>query len=98
MRFWDNAIDIVRKLFGMNKTNAENEKAKACSKGRVKWFNTEKGFGFIEREDGGEDCFVHHAGLEGPIRYLREGEIVEFEIKKTEKGFRAIKVRSVGRK
>ncbi|PIQ86008.1 MAG: cold-shock protein [Candidatus Omnitrophica bacterium CG11_big_fil_rev_8_21_14_0_20_45_26] len=81
----------------MNKTNPEKENIKTY-KGRVKWFSTEKGFGFIGREDGGEDCFVHHTGLEGPIRYLREGELVEFEIQKGTKGFRAVRVRSAGKK
>ena len=90
MNFW-------RGLFGMKKNSSGNENAKTY-KGRVKWFSTEKGFGFIGREEGGEDCFVHQTALEGPIRYLREGENVEFEIQKNEKGYRAVRVRSVGKK
>ncbi len=49
--------------------------------GRVKWFNPEKGYGFIEREDGGGDVFVHFSAIqmEG-FKTLNEGDEVEFEI------------------
>jgi CspA family cold shock protein len=55
-------------------------------KGRVKWFNAEKGFGFIEREDGG-DVFVHFTAIQGDgFRTLEEGEPVEFEIVQGDRG------------
>jgi cold shock protein len=60
--------------------------------GKVKWFNDAKGFGFIETPDG--DVFVHHTVIEGEgHRTLREGQDVEVEVGKGEKGPRALKVK-----
>lgn len=54
--------------------------------GRVKWFNDQKGFGFIERE-GGQDVFVHHNAINGTgRRTLREGDKVEFTVAQGAKG------------
>ena len=51
------------------------------SKGKVKWFNANKGFGFIEPEDGGKDVFVHMSALEtAGIDNLNEGDVVSFEL------------------
>jgi cold shock protein len=51
------------------------------SKGTVKWFNTEKGFGFIAPDDGGKDAFVHISAVErAGIGELREGDKVSFEL------------------
>jgi len=64
--------------------------------GTVKWFNSSKGFGFINPDDGGKDLFVHHSEIrsEGEAS-LREGQKVEYEIGKGEKDRPcAIKVRS----
>jgi CspA family cold shock protein len=62
-------------------------------RGTVKWFNSSKGFGFIGREDGGADVFVHHTAIlaEG-YRTLKEGELVEFEIVEGAKGLQAANV------
>lgn len=62
--------------------------------GNVKWFDSKKGFGFINGPRG-EDVFVHYSSIEGDgFRALREGEPVEYEIVQTDKGFAASKVRA----
>ena len=66
------------------------------TKGTVKWFNDSKGFGFITREDGGKDCFVHHTAISGSgFKSLREGQKVEFDVVEGQKGPAAQNVTSV---
>ena len=62
-------------------------------KGKVKWFNPRKGFGFIEKEDG-NDIFVHMNDIEGGAQ-LNDGDEVEFEPADSPKGPRATKVKKV---
>jgi CspA family cold shock protein len=65
-------------------------------KGTVKWFNGAKGFGFIEREEGG-DVFVHYSAIRGEgFRNLEEGQSVEFDLEQDPKGWRAADVVVVG--
>ncbi|WP_047152268.1 cold-shock protein [Aneurinibacillus tyrosinisolvens] len=64
-------------------------------RGKVKWFNGEKGFGFIEVE-GGEDVFVHFSAIQGEgYKSLDEGQEVEFEIEQGQRGPQATNVRKV---
>ena len=63
--------------------------------GRNKWFNNEKGYGFIEG-DNGEDIFVHYTAIkQDGFKSLSEGQIVEYELLETEKGLQAINVKEV---
>ncbi|MBE5395233.1 MULTISPECIES: cold-shock protein CspD [Brevibacillus] len=60
--------------------------------GKVKWFNAEKGFGFIEREDG-DDVFVHFSAIQGNgFKSLEEGQNVEFDIVEGNRGPQAANV------
>lgn len=62
--------------------------------GKVKWFNDQKGFGFIQPESGGKDIFVHHSVIEGQgFRTLQDGEAVEYEAEEGAKGTKATKVK-----
>jgi cold shock protein len=64
--------------------------------GTVKWFNPEKGYGFITPEDGSADVFVHFSAIEGTgYRNLEEGQSVEFETTQGQKGPQASNVRAV---
>ncbi|MGH2739129.1 MAG: cold-shock protein [Actinomycetota bacterium] len=66
------------------------------TQGTVKWFNNEKGYGFITRPDG-DDVFVHYTAIDGEgYRSLEEGQEVEFEVVEGPKGQQAANVRPVG--
>ncbi len=66
------------------------------SVGVVKWFNAEKGFGFITPEEGGDDLFVHQTEIKmDGFRDLAEGQRVEYDTKQGQKGLQASNVRKV---
>ncbi|MCI1930503.1 MAG: cold-shock protein [Clostridia bacterium] len=63
------------------------------NKGTVKWFNAEKGYGFITNEETNEDLFVHYSGIASDgFKTLEEGQSVTFDITKGAKGFQAVNV------
>ena len=65
-------------------------------KGKVKWFNAEKGFGFIVSEETGKDIFVHFSAInqEG-YKALAEGDVVTYEVKTTDRGEQAVNVSKI---
>ena len=66
------------------------------AQGTVKWFNGEKGFGFIAQDGGGPDVFVHYSQIDGSgFRNLDEGQRVEFQIGQGQKGPQAEAVRAI---
>jgi CspA family cold shock protein len=62
--------------------------------GKVKWFNDQKGFGFLTSENGAKDIFVHHSVIEGQgFRTLQDGETVEYDAEDGPKGMKATRVK-----
>jgi CspA family cold shock protein len=83
-------IALVRKLPGRI-----SEEAYVALKGKVKWFNNAKGFGFIGRDDG-PDVFVHYSAIKSEgYKTLQEGDDVEFEIVQGDKGPQADQVQKM---
>jgi CspA family cold shock protein len=73
-------------------TREKERRRKAVPKGRVKWFNEQKGFGFIS-QDTGDDLFVHFSSIkQDGFKVLYEGDEVEFDIAQGKKGLQAVDV------
>jgi CspA family cold shock protein len=88
----------LRRRWTFRQRIADNKKEEkhAMIKGTVKWFNGSKGYGFITREDGGADVFVHFSAIAGEgYKSLEEGNAVEFEVTQGQKGPQATNVRLV---
>jgi len=76
-------------------TSFTNRRSMKMAQGTVKWFNADKGFGFITPEGGGKDLFVHHSEIQsgGGFATLNDGQKVEFEVGQGQKGPCANKVK-----
>ena len=73
-----------------------NTKDSIRAQGTVKWFNAEKGFGFIAQNDGGADVFVHYSAIESTgYKSLDENQAVEFDVTQGPKGPQAERVRAI---
>jgi len=69
------------------------KESKSMATGTVKWFNAEKGFGFIEQDGGGPDVFAHYSAIATQgYRELREGQAVSFEVNQGPKGPQAANI------
>lgn len=62
--------------------------------GKVKWFNSQKGYGFIIQQNG-KEIFVHFKDIEGGANVLRDNDEVEFEVEEGKKGLQAVKVKKI---
>ena len=81
----------------MTRYRKQGEGIETMEKGKVRWFNNKKGYGFIQKDSDGKDIFVHYSaiGMEG-YKTLKTGEEVEFEVVDGEKGPQASNVVSTG--
>jgi cold shock protein len=83
---------LSERRFAINRTERRKVNGEGMANGKVKWFDTKKGFGFIQ-QDGGPDVFVHYTSISGNgFKNLEEGQDVEFELVDSPKGPKASNV------
>ena len=78
-----------------NKVKLKKKEDKMSIKGKVKWFNGQKGYGFIEREDKEKDVFVHSSAAQAASLELNEGDELTFEVESGDKGPSAVNLQKV---
>jgi len=71
-----------------------NFRNRSMETGKVKWFNSQKGYGFIIQQNG-KEIFVHFKDIEGGANVLRDNDEVEFEVEEGKKGLQAVKVKKI---
>jgi len=80
-------LPIVEKYFGPHRAGRRVAWRNTMSQGTVKWFNTQKGYGFIQPDDGSKDVFVHISAVErSGIGNLNEGQKVNFDLERGQQG------------
>jgi CspA family cold shock protein len=91
--YWQGIFSRLSRIFSFKKSERHNlwplagRRSTVVSTGTVKWFNGDKGFGFISPDDGGDDLFVHHSEVKSTgYANLEEGQKVEFEVGEGKKG------------
>ena len=77
-------------VFSNNQSKTKKKEDKMSINGKVKWFNGQKGYGFIEREDKEKDVFVHSSAAQAASLELNEGDALTFEVENGEKGPSAV--------
>ena len=81
---------VVRLAINEFKLNKEKKGNNMSIKGKVKWFNPQKGYGFIERDDKEKDVFVHSSAAQAASLELQEGDALTFDVENGEKGPSAV--------